>query len=229
MIKNSITIALPTFNEEGSLEWLVKKTLKDLPKYFNNYEIVIVNDGSTDNTGKIADKLARRKTVRVIHQENQGFSGSMLTGIKAARKNYIAYMPADGQILISDMVSAFKVMEENDLVLGYRTFRQDYTIYRLILSFGYLIYLWALFGVKYKDVGWVNIWKAKSVQALDLKPSRGIFLLTEIVVRFNQMGLKIAQVQSKYRPRRAGKAKNAKLSIVINTFLQALKLKWQLA
>lgn len=223
--KPSITIAIPAYNEEENIEWVIKDTLKSLPKYFKDFEVVVVNDGSTDNTGEIADRLAkRRKVLRVVHQENAGYSQAMLAGIKAAKKEYIAYMPADGQFLVSDMRHCFETMEGADLVLGYRGGRPDYNTKRMIFSYGYLTLLTLLFDIKYMDVGWVNIWKTKKVQKLKLTCAKGIFILTEIVVRFRKKGYKIVEAPSYYRIRRAGEVKNAKLKVVFATLLNALKL-----
>ena len=149
----------------------------------------------------------------------------MLTGIMAATNNYVAYMPADGQFLIEDMRHCFEKMPDNDLVLGYRGSRPDYTVKRIIFSYGYLLLLLFLFGIRWADVGWVNIWNTKKVQNLKLKPSGGIFLLTEIVVRFQQKGYKIDEAPSYYHVRKKGEVKNAKLKVVFFTFLSALKLK----
>lgn len=225
---SSITIAIPAYNEAETIGWVIRKTLRDLPKYFADYEIVVVDDGSTDATGLIADRLAKRyQQLRVIYQLNGGYSKAMWAGIVAAKKEYVAYMPADGQFLVPDMANAFALLHNHDLVLGYRGNRSDYNWYRWLLSWGYLILLRLLFGIKYKDVGWVNIWRRKRVQQLSLQPERGIFLLTEIVVEFKRRHWRIGEVSSKYRPRRGGKAKNAKLSVVVNTFCEAWRLWWQ--
>ena len=116
----SISIAIPAYNEEENLRWVVKDTLKKLPIHFKDFEIIIVDDGSTDKTGEIAEKLAKsNKNIRVIHQTNCGYSKAMLTGIKAAQKEFVAYMPADGQFLVSDMRHCFEAIKGNDLILGY--------------------------------------------------------------------------------------------------------------
>lgn len=221
----SISIAIPAYNEEENLDWVVKDALKELPKYFSVFEIIIVDDGSSDKTGVIADKFAHKnKNVRVIHQTNGGYSKAMLAGIKAAKKEFVAYMPADGQFLIDDMRHCFEVMKGNDLVLGYRGGRPDYSTRRVIFSYTYLLMLLILFDIKYMDVGWVNIWKTKEVQKLKLTAAGGIFILTEILVRFKKRGLKIAEAPSYYRPRKTGEAKNAKFKVAVLTFLNAVKL-----
>jgi len=226
---SSLTIAIPAYNEEENISFVIKDTLKKLPKYFKNYEVVLVDDGSKDKTGKIADQIAKKnKHLRVIHQENGGYSQAMLTGIKASKKEFVAYMPADGQFLVDDMRHCFEVMNNNDLVLGYRGGRQDYATRRVIFSYGYLLLLLLLFDIKYMDVGWVNIWRTKKVQKLKLTALGGIFILTEILVRFKNKGYKITEAPSYYHARLGGEVKNAKLKVVWNTFLNAFKLWWEL-
>lgn len=221
----SISIAIPAYNEEENLSWVVKDALRELPKYFSDFEIIIVDDGSNDKTGEIADRLTCiNKNVKTIHQPNGGYSKAMLAGIKAAKKDFVAYMPADGQFLISDMRHCFEVMENSDLVLGYRGGRPDYSTRRVIFSYVYLLILLILFDIKYMDVGWVNIWRTKEVQKLKLKAVGGIFILTEILVRFKKKGLKITEAPSYYRSRKSGEVKNAKFKVAFLTFLNAIKL-----
>ncbi len=223
--KPSISIAIPAFNEEENISLVLKDTLKKLPKYFKDYEVIVVDDGSTDNTGKISDQFAKRNPhVKVIHQKNGGYSIAMLTGIKAAKKEFVAYMPADGQFLVDDMRHCFEVLEGSDLILGYRGGRQDYATRRIIFSYGYLLLLLFLFDIRYMDVGWVNIWRTKKVQKLKLTAIGGIFILTEILVRFKNKGYVILEAPSYYHPRLGGEVKNAKLKVVTKTFMNAAKL-----
>lgn len=228
-LKPSITISIPAYNEEENIEWIVKDTLKTLPKYFSDWEIVAVDDGSKDKTGQILDKLAKNESrIKVIHQSNGGYSKAMLTGIMASTKDFVSYMPADGQFLVEDMRHCFEKLNDNDLVLGYRGSRPDYTVKRVIFSYGYLLLLLFLFGIRWIDVGWVNIWRTKEVQKLKIKRAEGIFILTEIVVRFMKKGLRIDEAPSYYHVRKSGEVKNAKMKVVWDTFLSALKLKWEL-
>ena len=222
---SSLTIAIPAYNEDENIEWVIEDALQKLPEYFADFEIVIVDDGSTDKTGAIGDQLAAaHRSVRVLHQENGGFSRAMLAGILASKKEFVAYMPADGQFLIDDMRHCFEVMEKSDLVLGYRGGRPDYTLRRMVMSYGYLIILTILFGIKYMDVGWVNIWRTSKVQSLKLTGTGGIFILSEIVVKFMREGYTITEAPSFYHVRKSGVAKNAKLSVALKTLFTALKL-----
>lgn len=225
-----ITIAIPAYNEEENIEWIINDSLSSLPRYFENYEVLIVNDGSHDSTAKIIDSLAKKyNNVRVIHQPNGGYSKAMLTGIRNAKMDFVAYVPADGQYTVSDMAKMFPLMQTSDLVLGYRGIRKDYNIYRKILSYGYLVLLWILFGITVRDLNGPNIWRTSEVNQLkkiySIK-SKGVFLLAEIVARFKSKGLRISEAPSVYRSRRGGSVKNAKLSVAIKTGVDALKLKW---
>lgn len=220
----SLTIAIPAYNEEASLEWVLKNTIINAPKYLSDFEIVVIDDGSTDKTGEIADKFAKKcKEVLVIHQTNKGYGEAMLRGIKEAKKEFVCYMPADGQFLVEDMKYCLPLMKKADLILGVRGSRADYTAYRLILSYTYLILLRLLFGINFQDVNWLNIWRTREVRNLKIN-SRGIFLLAEIVIQFQKKGLKVVEGHSFYRPRIGGKAKNAKLSIAFQTLVDAIKL-----
>lgn len=218
----SLTIVIPAYNEEENLEWVLKNTLSYTSKYLADFEILVVDDGSTDNTGEIADLFAEKhKTVHVVHKKNGGYGDAMFKGIKEAKKEFVAYMPADGQFLVKDMVNCFPYMEKADLILGYRGKRKDYTFYRLILSYSYLFILKLLFGLSYRDVNWLNIWKTKEIKKINAK-SRGVFLLAEIILNFKRKKLIIVEAPSFYRVRRGGKVKNAKPSVAVKALKDAL-------
>lgn len=228
--KYSLSIIIPAYNEEESLDYVLSDTLRDLPKHIKDYELIIVDDGSTDNTPQVIDSfLKKSKHVRVIHRKiNGGYSKAMITGLKAARKDYVAYMQADGQDLVRDMVNCFRIMDKYDLVLGIRGRRIDYNLYRLILSYGCSILYRVLFGIIYEDVHWVYVWKTKEVQKLKFDSKGGIFLLVESLIKFERKGLAVGQVSSPYRPRYGGVNKNTNLKVVWETFTSILQLWWKI-
>ena len=224
----SLSIVVPAYNEEESLGYLLKDTLRSLPGIVDNYEIIVVDDGSNDKTPQIADSFAKKsKRVRVIHQKNRGFNKAMITGLRAARKKYVAYMHAGGQELIRDMVNCIKIMPQYDLVLGIRGKRIDYNFYRLLLSYGTLITYRLLFGITYEDVHWVYIWKTKEIKSLKLDPNGGIFLLVESLIKFRQKGLRIGQALAPYRPRYGGDNKNTSFRVVWRTAVSMMRVWWK--
>ncbi len=224
----SLTIAIPAYNEQECLPYVLRRTIGSAKKYLDDFEILIIDDGSTDRTGALADAFAKRyRSVRVIHQKNGGYGNAMLRGIGGAKKDFVAFMPADGQFFIEDMKHCLPLMKSADLILGYRGSRADYTFYRLILSYAYLVVLRVLFRITYKDVNWLNIWRTSKVRQMPVD-SRGIFMLAELVIRFKRRGLTVVEAASFYRPRLGGKAKNAKPSVAWRTFSDALRLWWKL-
>lgn len=219
-----LSIVIPAYNEEDNLEWLVKDMLKDVPKLgIGDLEIIIINDGSTDKTPKIADNLAKEyKTIRVIHKKNGGYCSAILRGIKEAKKDYIAYFPADGQTLVRDIKKCLPILGKADLILGDRGQRLDYGPYRMFISHVYLILLRIFYGNPYRDINWFHIWKREKIQKIELI-SKGIFILAEIVIRFRKEKYLISEASVPYRSRMGGMAKNAKLSIAWQTFLDLLR------
>ncbi len=228
MTPPGLSVVIPAYNEEESLGYVLRDTLKDLPKAVADYELIIVDDGSTDRTPLIAESFAKRnKRVRVIHQQNRGFNKAMISGLRAAKKPYVAYIHAGGQELIRDMVNCIRIMHNYDLVLGIRGKRIDYNAYRLLLSYGALLVYRVLFGITYEDVHWVYIWKTKEVQKLRLDPDGGIFLLVESLIKFKQKGLRVGQALAPYRPRYGGDNKNSSPRVVWATLLSMLKFWWK--
>lgn len=227
---SSLSIIIPAYNEQESLGYVLTDTLKDLPKAIKDYEVIVVDDGSSDSTPLIADSFAKKnKHVRVIHQSNGGFNKAMITGLKSAKKKHVVYMHAGGQDLIRDMVNCIRIMSNYDLVLGVRGKRIDYNFYRLLLSYGCLILYRILFGITYEDVHWVYIWRTKEIQKLKLDQKGGIFLLVESLVKFKRKGLEIAEAPAPYRPRYGGDNKNDSIKVVWRTLNSMVKLRWKIA
>ncbi|KKS12697.1 MAG: hypothetical protein UU67_C0044G0004 [Candidatus Daviesbacteria bacterium GW2011_GWB1_41_5] len=225
----SLSIVIPAYNEEESLGFVLKNTADDLPKIVRDWEIIIVDDGSTDKTLQIASLFVKKhKRARVISQSNSGFNKAMLTGIRAAKKDYVAYMHAGGQELIRDMVNCIKIMHKFDLVIGIRGKRIDYNLYRVLLSYGCSIAYRILFGITYEDVHWVYIWKTREIKKLRLDPKGGIFLFVESLIKFRLKDLKVGQAPAPYRPRYGGDNKNTSPYVAWLTIISMVRLWWQI-
>lgn len=227
--KPSLSIVIPAYNEEESIGYVLTDTVKDLPKAVGIYEIIVVDDGSTDKTLQIANSFAKKnKHIRVIHQSHGGFNKAMIKGLKTAAKDYVAYMHAGGHDLIRDMINCIRIMSNYDLVLGIRGKRIDYNLYRVFLSYGCLIFYRILFGITYEDVHWVYVWKTKEVKKLNLDPKGGVFLLVESLIKFKRKGLTVGEAQAPYRPRYGGDNKNTSLKVVWRTFVSMINLWWKI-
>ncbi len=123
----SISIVLPAYNEEANIGLTVKNAIDYLSTAVADYEIIVVNDGSKDNTREVVEHLTQVfPRVRLInHPVNRGCGAALVTGFKAATKEFSFYMDADGQFDITDISRLLPYTSEYDGVFGYRSNRQD--------------------------------------------------------------------------------------------------------
>ncbi|MGH9801985.1 MAG: glycosyltransferase family 2 protein, partial [Blastocatellia bacterium] len=124
----SISVFFPAYNDEGSISVMVNKALSLLPQFADDYEVIVVNDGSSDGTAAVLDELARQNSaVRVIHhQRNRGYGGALRTGFLAATKDLVFYTDGDGQYDADELAKLIPLMTpEVDVVNGYKIKRSD--------------------------------------------------------------------------------------------------------
>lgn len=225
----NLTIIIPCFNEELDLEHTIKTNINDAKRYLKNFEIIVVNDGSTDDTLKIAERLDKKySNIRIItHKKNLGLGAAIQSGVKISRYDLITYLPGDGQVYVGDIIVGLQKAKDADLVLTYRKNRSDYTLYRKFLSFCLTILIRILFGLKYKDYNWVHIYKKIIFSRIEIK-SNGVFFLGEIVIKAHREHLKIVEAESIYRPRRSGTSKTAKFQTILKAFFELLAIWYNL-
>ncbi|EKD94511.1 MAG: glycosyltransferase [uncultured bacterium] len=229
MNKHSLSIIIPIYNEEQAIGYVLQDSLANLPRIVPNFEIILVDDGSTDRTYEIVKLIAKKnKQIRLIHQKHSGFNKALLTGIKSTTKEYVAHMQGNGQDLVRDMVNCFKIMSQYDLVLGIRGKRIDYDFYRFLLSYGGMFFYRLLFDIKYEDVHWIYVWKTVELKKLKLDPTGGMFILVETLIKFRAKGLRIGEATSPYRPRYAGVSKNTDIKVVLRTLNSMVKIWWKM-
>lgn len=225
----NLTIIVPCFNEALDLEYTIKTNINDAKKYLKNFEIIIVNDGSTDDTLRIAKRLDKKySNIRIItHKKNLGLGAAILSGAKISRYDLITYLPGDGQVYVGDIIVGLQKAKDADLVLTYRKNRSDYTLYRKFISSCLTILVRILFGLKYRDYNWVHIYKKTIFSKIRIK-SNGVFFLAEIVIKADKQQMKIVEAESIYRPRRSGTSKTAKLLIILKAFFDLLAIWYSL-
>ncbi len=229
-IKN-LSVFFPTFNEEGNVEITVKRATVVLKNLGLNYEIIIVNDGSKDKTGEIADDLAKKDPhIKVIHhQKNLGYGEALKSGFYNAKYEIICYTDGDGQFDFSQVSKFLEKIEDHDLVIGYRIKRQD-PLYRILFKKGWKLSLLTFFGLTFKDVdcGFKMIKKEVLEKIPHLESTRGAMINAELAIKTKKYGFKIAQVGVNHFPRLSGKPTGASLNVILISFLDLLRLWWKL-
>lgn len=223
----SLSIFVFAYNEAQSLEVVTKEIVGTLAGIGRPYEVVIIDDGSTDGTSEIADRLAQQLTgVSVIHHDrNYGLGSVYMTAFNNAHCDLITFFFADGQFSPEIIKQFLPAMDEYDIVLGYLSKRKDSLMAR-ILSKAEKILLKILFGPMPKFQG-VLMFKRRLLEELELKSDggRAWTILMELIIRASRGGYKVTSVPIEIRPRLSGKSKVRNLSTILANLRQAFILK----
>lgn len=224
-----LSIVIPAYNEENNLANVVKQTFKDAKKITTNFEIVVVNDGSSDKTGIVAESLAKTyKKLRVVHhKKNQGLAHAFWTGIKSCKKDTILYIEGDGQQPLRDQCQLLEKIKKADVVLGSRSDRFDYSLFRKTLSYGYLFLLRLFFNLKFKDVNWSQAYRRKIFDKVELK-STSPFFAAELVIKALRNGFKVTEAPAFYRSREGGSTKYGNIITAYKMFKEMIMLRFGL-
>ncbi|MDD5557155.1 MAG: flippase-like domain-containing protein [bacterium] len=204
----SLTVFFPCFNEEENVERQTLEVDRVLRGITDDYEVVIVDDGSTDRTGEIADRLARENPrVRVIrHPHNLGYGNALKSGFHGARKDLVLYTDGDCQFDIRDVRKLLPLMREGvDMVVGYRADRQDRPL-RKFVSRVYNRIIRLVFGLRVRDIDCAfKLFRRSVFDRIEIRSER--FLIdTEILVRAKRAGLTIVEAGVAHLPRTRGKS-----------------------
>ncbi len=226
-----LSVFFPCINEEGNIEDIVHKAEQVLKKLKLKHEIIIVDDGSTDRTGQIADQLAQgNSNIRVIHHsKNLGYGEALKSGFYNARYGTIVYTDGDGQFDFSEIHKFLDKIKDSDVIIGYRIKRRD-SFLRVLFNKGWKLSLLAFFGLTLKDVdcGFKMVNSKVLEKIPHLESSRGAMINAELVIKAKKLGFKIAQVGVNHYPRLSGKPTGANLRVIIKSYLDFLKLWWRL-
>jgi glycosyltransferase involved in cell wall biosynthesis len=219
----------PAHNEEGNLEGLVAEALVALPGLAANFEIVIVDDGSRDATGRIADDLAAGHPgiVRVVHHPaNRGYGAALLSGFRAARHDHIAFTDGDRQFRVADvgrLVDRLAEPDRPDVVVGYRIKRAD-PLVRTVYARAYRLANRIFFGLRVRDVDCAcKLLRRGALEGLAIE-SGGAFFSAELLIKLEAAGRTVAEVGVPHHPRTAGSPTGARPSVV----LRAVRDFWRL-
>ena len=205
---NSISVFFPAFNDEGTIESLVTDALAVLPRLTHDFEVLVVNDGSTDRTPALLDELERtRSHVRVIHHEsNQGYGAALRTGFGHARKDLIFYTDGDGQYDARELDVLFPLMTDGvEVVNGYKIARADER-HRVVIGKFYNRLARFLFRLPIRDVDCdFRLMRREAVERLDLVSSSGV-ICVEMVRKLYADGRVFVEVPVHHYPRRHGRS-----------------------
>jgi len=223
----SISVFFPVYNDEKTIPKLISTIVPILKRVSNDYEIILVNDCSTDNSGKVIERLAKKyKKIKVIHhKQNKGYGGALKTGFSNAKKEWVFYTDGDGQYDVRELKKIIPLMDHADVVNGYKIKRSDSysrkffgALYKYLVNF--------LFGLRMKDVDCdFRLMKRKVFNGIKLESNSG-FMVAEMMSKIQKNGFKIKEVPVHHYSRLEGRSQFFKISRVINVFSE-LFIQWR--
>jgi glycosyltransferase involved in cell wall biosynthesis len=229
MASGSISVFFPCYNEEANVANTVNKALTVLDALGADYEVIVVNDGSRDRTGHIADQLAAAnpRIKAVHHPKNRGYGGAVQSGIRASTKEFVFYTDGDGQFDMGELPPLLPLMNEYDIVACWRINRQDPWI-RKLNAWCWTRLVNFVFNMQIRDVDCAFKLCRRQIFDTMLLRSTGALISAEILARAVRQGCRITQKGVHHYPRTAGVQTGAKLSVIIRAFKELFKLRRQI-
>ena len=221
----SISVFFPCYNEQENVRRIVESALDVLEKLNADFEIIIVDDGSSDETGQIADEIAKGDgRVKVEHHKhNLGYGAALQSGFKTATKELVFYTDGDGQFDINEMPPLLTLMEQYDIVSCYRLNRRD-SVIRKINGWCWTRLVCLMFGLKIRDIDCAfKLYKREIFDKIEMS-STGALIDAEILARAVRKGYRITQEGVHHYPRTAGVQSGSSIRVVLRAFKELLKL-----
>lgn len=222
----SLSIFMPAYNEEGNIEISLKAADEIANQISEKYEILLVDDGSTDQTVNIAKKLqAHNPNIKIVqHESNWGYGAALQTGIKNCQYEYIFFTDADLQFDFLELRSFLPQLSNFDVIIGYRLKRQDPFI-RLLNAKLWNLLVRIFFHLKVKDINCAfKLFKKEVIQKIDIY-SKGAMVSAEILIKLKQNNVPIMELPVTHKPRRRGSATGAKVSVILLAIKELIQIK----
>lgn len=228
MNKPSVSLVIPMYNEELNIEHAVAAARETLEKYAGGWEIVIVDDASTDASPRIVARLAAEDPrVRVVtHPKNRKLGGTLRSGFSAATKDLVFYMDADVPFDPDVLGRAMRAMELTgaDMIAAYRHDRTMEGLKRAVYTLVYNWLIGILFGWPHRDINFsFKLMRRGVLEAMELK-SEGSLIDAELVVKAKNRGFVIQQIGIDYFPRTRGQSNLGSFSVVLKILRELVRL-----
>ncbi|MBI3070486.1 MAG: glycosyltransferase family 2 protein [Deltaproteobacteria bacterium] len=210
-----LTILIPAFNEEVNLRTHLPSILEKAALYARDFEVLVVDDGSTDSTAAVVEGFQTRDgRIRLIrHPQNLGPGSGVKTGIREARGDWIIFIPADIAIDLDHLPRYIAAAEHADVVVGLRSDRRDYSLRRKFSSVVYIGLVKLLFAMPQRQFNYVHMYRRAIFEKFDVEYG-SVFITAEICIKARDAGFRLTEVEIGYVPREHGEAAGGKPKVI---------------
>jgi glycosyltransferase involved in cell wall biosynthesis len=218
----TLSVFFPAYYDENNIGKVVTKAISVLEELnLKNYEVIIIEDGSPDRTGEVADELAKKYSkVRVIHHEkNMGYGATLKDGFLNAKMEYVFYSDGDNQFDLEELKKFVSILPYTDIVSGFRI-RKQYSNYRKFTSFIYNLILRILFKIDDRDIDCAfKLFPTKLFRQITIE-SKDAFIDAEIMIKARLLGYKVTEIGVNHLPRVDGISTGARPSVIFRTIIE---------
>lgn len=224
----SVSVVIPMFNEEESIEHALECTVSGLESYGGDYEILVVDDASTDRSAGLVERAAQANPrIRMIrHEVNRKLGAALRTGFAAAAKDVVLYMDADLPFDPHDIGRAVRILEVTraDILAGYRFDRTTEGFRRTVYSYLYNALIGLLFRWPHRDINFsFKLMRREVLEAVELK-SEGSLIDAELIVKARNLGFVIQQLGVDYFPRSRGVSTLSSPAVIVKMVRELVRL-----
>ena len=221
----SISLMFPLYKDRSTVELMITKSINVLKKLKRKYEIVIVDDGCPQKSGKLAKKISKKfSNIKVFfHKKNFGYGAALKTGLKKCKNDWIFMIDGDAEYDVDDLFKLLRASKNHDLVITYR-YKKKYTTYRIIISWIYNSILRLLFNIKFKDISTGSrLVSKKLIKKVELK-SNSPFVGAELAIKSKFLGYKVSEIGIHTFPRTFGTGSSVSIKNILLTLKDMILL-----
>ena len=226
-----LSLVLPCHNESANLRWLLPHVAAVLPRLAEHFEVVLVDDGSSDGSGDLARQLAAQlgMELQVIrHEQKSGYGITVADGLRATRLEYSAFTDADGQFEVADFALLVPLLDRADFVGGWREQRSDAAM-RSVVSGVFNVLLRVLYGLRVHDADCaLKVMRTDFLRSIHIE-SRSALMNAELYIKAQRSGRRIAQVPVPHHPRVLGRRSGARPRAIARAIKELILFRIRLA